>query len=315
MAKASDSTSPKVSIIVPVYKVEQYLRRCLDSIIAQTFTDWECILIDDGSPDKSGAICDEYAECDGRFRVIHQENKGVSAARNAGLDAARGEWIGFVDSDDWIEGSYLESLFKCAIENKAEVVLCNMFFSDGRKHITKYHSENGLMNMPKDFAWFRQGPWAKLIHNLVLHKYNIRFPVGITLAEDLYFTFQVFFYTKNIFYIENPLYYYYQNIRSCTHTLTEHKLSDEIYVIKCIEKILIEQQASKEWFDYLIDKKKFTKYLCIYSFDKPRFDLWRETFPEVNNNFSNDSIKRKLFVRLILLHFDFICKLLLRIKK
>ena len=93
MAKASDSTLPKISIIVPVYKVEQYLRRCLDSIVSQTLTDWECILIDDGSPDKSGAICDEYAARDSRFHVIHQKNKGVSAARNTGLQSVQGTYF------------------------------------------------------------------------------------------------------------------------------------------------------------------------------------------------------------------------------
>ena len=92
--------TPTISVIVPVYKVEKYIRCCLDSIVTQTFADWECILIDDGSPDNSGKICDEYAEKDGRFRVIHQKNAGVSAARNAGLNVAKGAWITFVDSDD-----------------------------------------------------------------------------------------------------------------------------------------------------------------------------------------------------------------------
>lgn len=99
---------PKISIIVPVYKVEKYLHRCLDSIVAQNFTDWECILVDDGSPDGSGKICDEYAEKDGRFKVFHQENQRVSAARNKGLDNAKGEWIGFVDSDDWVSKDYFQ---------------------------------------------------------------------------------------------------------------------------------------------------------------------------------------------------------------
>lgn len=94
---------PKVSIIVPVYNTEKYLRRCLDSIAAQTFADWECICVDDGSPDAAGAILDDYAAKDSRFVVIHQENGGVSRARNAGLDAACGEYVGFVDSDDWVE--------------------------------------------------------------------------------------------------------------------------------------------------------------------------------------------------------------------
>ena len=117
--------NPKISIIVPVYKVEKYLHRCLDSIVNQTFTDWECILIDDGSPDNSGIICDEYAQMDRRFKVIHQENKGVSAARNAGLDVAKGEWIGFVDSDDWIEKETYEVAYNKAIKELQRKVGAN----------------------------------------------------------------------------------------------------------------------------------------------------------------------------------------------
>ena len=105
---------PEISVIVPVYKVEPYLRRCVDSILAQTFTDIEVILIDDGSPDGCPAICDEYVQQDNRVKVIHQENRGVSAARNAGLDwvfaNSDSQWISFVDSDDWVHPQFLEYL-------------------------------------------------------------------------------------------------------------------------------------------------------------------------------------------------------------
>lgn len=101
---------PKVSIIVPVYNVEQYLRECLESISAQTFTDWECLLIDDGSPDNSGAFCDEFASHDCRFKVFHKPNGGVSSARNLGLDNANGEWVTFIDSDDLVSETFLENL-------------------------------------------------------------------------------------------------------------------------------------------------------------------------------------------------------------
>lgn len=115
---------PELSIIVPVYKVEQYLPKCINSILAQTFSDFELILIDDGSPDRCGEICDEYAEKDERVIVIHQENKGVSAARNAGLDIVRGEYIGFVDSDDWIEPEMYERMMATASNNHADVAIC-----------------------------------------------------------------------------------------------------------------------------------------------------------------------------------------------
>ena len=99
-----------ISVIVPVYNTEKYLHRCVDSILAQTFTDFELLLIDDGSTDKSGAICDEYAQKDSRVRVFHKENGGVSSARNVGLKNGRGEWISFVDSDDWVKKNFLDKL-------------------------------------------------------------------------------------------------------------------------------------------------------------------------------------------------------------
>ena len=157
---------PKISIIVPVYQVEKYLRRCLDSIVAQTFTDWECILVDDGSPDNSGKICDEYAEIDNRFRVFHQENAGVSAARNKGLDVAKGEWITFVDSNDYIEEDYLQSFNPDELENGSLYVHSNyyreekyqtkvfgiaeneQYLEQGRpnkRYLLYYYQKNGIM--------------------------------------------------------------------------------------------------------------------------------------------------------------------------
>lgn len=113
-----------ISIIVPVYNVEPYLRKCLDSILDQTYRDLEILIIDDGSTDGSGAICDEYAGKDDRIKVFHTENKGLSAARNLGLDNATGDWIGFIDSDDWIEPDMYEVLIKRAEETGADVVEC-----------------------------------------------------------------------------------------------------------------------------------------------------------------------------------------------
>jgi glycosyltransferase involved in cell wall biosynthesis len=104
---------PKVSIVVPVYNVEQYIRRCLDSILSQTFTDWECILVDDGSTDDSGKICDEYTGKDKRFVVFHQENKGVAMARQKGVNEAKGEYSIHADGDDWMEHQMIDSMYQC----------------------------------------------------------------------------------------------------------------------------------------------------------------------------------------------------------
>ena len=117
--------APLLSIIVPVYKVENYLPKCMDSILAQTFTDFELILVDDGSPDNCPALCDAAAAKDARIRVIHQKNGGLSAARNAGLDAARGAWIGFVDSDDYIAPEMYEALYQAVQSTGADLALCD----------------------------------------------------------------------------------------------------------------------------------------------------------------------------------------------
>ena len=117
-----------ISVIVPVYKVEPYLKQCIDSIINQTIRDLEIILIDDGSPDACGIICDEYAKADKRIRVVHTENHGLSAARNLGRREAKGEYIGFVDSDDWIEPDMYEVLFEKAVESNADICECNFWF-------------------------------------------------------------------------------------------------------------------------------------------------------------------------------------------
>ena len=136
---------PKISIIVPVYKVEPYLRKCLDSIMAQAYTNIEIILVDDGSPDNCGAICDEYATKDSRIIVIHKENGGVSSARNAGLGVATGEWIGWVDPDDWVDLNMFECMVKHAVANGAEIAVCSRFEEYSRYNVYRGWEEPKLL--------------------------------------------------------------------------------------------------------------------------------------------------------------------------
>ncbi|EOE6412148.1 glycosyltransferase family 2 protein [Enterococcus hirae] len=117
----------EISIIVPVYKVEKYLKKCVDSILAQTFSDFELILVDDGSPDNSGRICDDYAKKDARVRVVHKQNGGLSSARNAGIEVAKGKYLGFVDSDDYIAEDMYELLYKAIIKEEADLSICGIY--------------------------------------------------------------------------------------------------------------------------------------------------------------------------------------------
>ena len=126
---------PELSIIVPIYKVEKYLPKCIESILNQSFIDFELILVDDGSPDYCGLICDEYAGKDSRVKVIHQNNQGVSAARNAALDVAEGRYLGFVDADDWIEKDMYQTMLQTAFVSRADVVICGI----------QYFTENGIL--------------------------------------------------------------------------------------------------------------------------------------------------------------------------
>lgn len=207
---------PKISVIVPVYKVEPYLHRCVDSILAQTFSDFELILVDDGSPDNCPAICDEYAKKDDRVVVIHQENGGLSAARNAGIDWAfansNSEWITFIDSDDWIHPEMIERLYLAAIDNKVSVSVCSYVETNGEEptiSIKKLHNE---LLSPEDF--FITHRVNAIIACGKLYKKEcfeeIRYPVG-KIHEDEFTTYKILFEIKTISYINAPLYFYFVN--------------------------------------------------------------------------------------------------------
>ena len=185
----NQSTTPTISVIVPVYNAEKYLHRCIDSILAQTYTDFELLLIDDGSKDKSGEICDEYARKDTRVRVFHQENGGVSSARNLGLDNAKGEWITFVDSDDYIEENFLKS-FEGNLD--ADLVIGNMVEPRGRGDIIKtlpcgYYSSIRSALKGQLQCLGLQAPWGKLFRNASLG--NLRFDERMRVSEDTQFVY------------------------------------------------------------------------------------------------------------------------------
>ena len=188
--------SPEISIIVPVYRVEQYLNDCIDSILAQTFTDFEVILVDDGSPDNCPALCDAAAAKDSRIRVIHKPNGGVSTARNAGLDAARGSWIGFVDPDDTIERTYYEKLYCAAKQSGAEIASCNMLYLELDGSESSYQDmplRNEVISGEEAIHRIRLTPLVQAATRL--HRRDVfdglRFPVGKN-YEDAFTTPAIF---------------------------------------------------------------------------------------------------------------------------
>lgn len=213
----------RVSVIVPIYQVEDYLARCLDSILAQTFSDFEMILVNDGTKDGCPAIMQAYAERDSRIRQVHKENGGLSSARNAGLDVAQGEYIAFIDSDDYAAPTWLEDIVRAADESGAEQVLYNYrLVIDGEEKGPYLHFEDetidvdrlGLANyfyqywMPYKHG---QEAWSKLYRRDVIEKNGLRFaPNKEVFAEDTHFSAMYLMHTHTIAALKTPYIYYIQ---------------------------------------------------------------------------------------------------------
>ena len=211
------ATNPLVSVIVPVYKVEPYLRRCLDSVVGQTYQNLEIILVDDGSPDKCPEICDEYAAKDSRIIVIHKENGGLSDARNAGLDIAKGEYISFIDSDDWVADTYIEALWKALEFHHADLAVGNYVQTtqNYKLCISDFSVENCEVLTPVQAVKKLWTPdliafvtaWGKLAKASLYQ--DIRFPKGL-IHEDEYTTYKVLYRSSSTVFVDLPLYCYLQ---------------------------------------------------------------------------------------------------------
>lgn len=207
----------KICVIVPVYKVEAFLGRCVDSILAQTYRDFQLVLVDDGSPDNCGAICDAYAQQDGRIHVIHQENGGLSAARNAGIDYclanSDSSWIAFVDSDDWVHPKFLEVLLASAETGNCLISACG-FYRTGGERIPDDDGAEPVVLAAEDYycGEYHEGvtavAWNKLYHRSLFR--TLRYPVG-KLHEDEFTTYRGIFGAGNISVTPVRLYGYYQN--------------------------------------------------------------------------------------------------------
>ena len=311
-----DEHTPTISIIIPVYSVEKYLSKCLDSIVAQTFTDWECILIDDGSTDASGKICDEYAQKDSRFNIVHQDNKGVSVARNTGLNIAKGEWISFIDSDDYIESQTYEELLQEINNNEIGIIQygCIMENESGKVIKTRLFTQKQF-TIPSQFDYFEPSNCYKLIRRKIINDNNICFREDITLSEDRLFAFECYLYSYannyKCFYFQKSFYHYIQHSRSSTHNMSEINIQHEIQAINIMECKASELKICGNDYDNFIQEQKIiTKNHCIFLIRKPNFYLWRSTFPEVNSFMLKDR-KRNLLYRLIISKNDFLSQLLL----
>lgn len=205
---------PKISVIVPVYKAEAYLRRCVDSLLAQTFQDFELLLVDDGSPDRSGAICDEYAQQDSRVRVFHKENGGVSSARQCGLDNAHGDYTIHADPDDWVEPDMLEALYAKATAEEADMVICDFYIERNghqtyrKQQPTSLDHETVLREL---FQQLHGSCCNKLVKRACYNAYGVRFPEDFSFCEDLYVNASLLKHKLRVNYLNKAFYHYSTN--------------------------------------------------------------------------------------------------------
>ncbi len=250
--KITMNNTPIISIIVPVYNAGMYLRRCLDSIAAQIEKNFECILVDDGSTDESGVILDEYAKRDDRFIVFHKTNGGVSSARNLGLSKAKGKWITFCDSDDYVACNWLESMFNLGSTESAQVVVCDFYEmslkGNERKYAWDFSGDHPYMTLNSHERDLDQAiryswgvVWNLLIDASFLQTYHIQFDDGITFSEDSVFFIKLIAYGIKVSYLNKPLYYYNRtNESAVTHQLQKKNLVDRILAFNLLSKTLNE---------------------------------------------------------------------------
>ena len=308
-----------ISVIVPVYKVEDYLSRCVDSVLAQTEKDFELILVDDGSPDRCGEICDAYAQKDKRIHVVHKSNGGLSDARNAGLKIAEGEYIAFVDSDDWVEKEYLEKLLS-GIEN-ADICECEMIRTDGtavipqkQSEIIRYSGSDALKNLITD-QLFHQYVWNKLYCRNVIA--GILFETGKT-NEDEFWTYQAFGNAKTVIRISDVLYNYFQRPGSIMGNRYSIKRLDSLEAKKQRQAYLEQKYPDISFYgkknlfySYVYAGQMTVKYLTGNERAEAEriINECREEYRLNEKEIHNCSLYEKTWIRLMNRNFWFGCRL------
>lgn len=254
--------SPKISVIVPVYNVEKYLPRCIDSILSQTFTDFELLLIDDGSPDNCGKICDEYAAKDSRVRVFHKPNGGVSSARNLGLDKACGEWITFIDSDDYVDSDHFWN-YMGVVELDSDVVIMGRKVIDERgvpsgkiepsvlDSKTHLYGTRGVVHEMVPMFNLFYTTWNASYRKELLQKYHIRFDENVSWGEDTIFSFQYLVRCNRIQIVSKSSYFYIKNNENASNRY--HKDLDKgvririPFVLQFLQKSGFTEEELKVW--------------------------------------------------------------------
>lgn len=224
-----------VSIIIPIYKAEKWIRRCIESCISQTYKDIEIILIDDGSPDSCPVICDEYEQLDDRIMVIHKTNGGVSSARNIGINRSNGDYICFVDSDDWLQDNAIEVMIEEQKISEYDLVVCNYILHNQNGAVNsrefenvEFHSGDQFLKYLLKTVSFLRTPWGKLYKAEIIKRNQIRFDEEMTLGEDTLFNYNYSKFVETLRILSEDYLYNYQEITSDEKTKRYFKSVDFI---------------------------------------------------------------------------------------
>lgn len=257
--------SPAISIIVPVYNAESYIRRCMDSLLGQTYGDFEIILVDDGSPDSSGDICDEYARKDCRVKVFHKENGGVASARQYGVERACGEYTIHADPDDWVEPRMLEELYNKAKATDADMVICDFMVDENGKSIYRKQQPTGNSNedVLDDLLFHRLhgSLWNKLIRKTCYTRSNILFIPGLNYCEDYLVCIKMLQNNISVTYLNNAFYHYDQivNNDSITRNYTINTYRQRLFFIDELRNAL-----NGKYIDGLLKNEANVVMECLY---------------------------------------------------
>ncbi len=311
---------PLISVIVPIYKVEQYLDRCVQSIVDQTYKNLEIILVDDGSPDNCPEMCDAWAQKDKRIKVIHKQNGGLSDARNAGMKIASGQYMAFIDGDDYIAPEMYQLLSECILNDNSDIAACGieMVFEDGTA--PRPLTPKGRFVLERDAAMqavirefpLKQPVWYKLYKADLIR--NIYFPVG-KYHEDVFWTWQAIAQAKKVSVFDTPCYYYVQRSGS---------IMAERYSLRRLDAIEAKQQRLtflKQEFPHLAEQaKKDLLFSCIYHGQlalrdlegadlKRVFSKLKETIKECSDRYERVPIMQKLWIALAKCNLKLCCKI------
>lgn len=239
---------PKISVIVSVYNAISTIERCLNSILEQSFGDFELLIIDDGSTDGTEMICDDYAKMDSRVTVYHQENSGISASRELGIQMAKGEYSIHADSDDWMEKGMLEALYSKALSSEADVVVCD-FYVDGPSSVYTKQQPSALNNVSiiRDILMGRMigSTWNKLVKHDLYCKFDIHFPKDINYCEDACTMINLLLNTNSIAYLSEAYYHYVINPDSITHKLTKEIFYQKEQFVNEMKNLLADRKFRK----------------------------------------------------------------------